>query len=525
MKKSVKTVLSLALCALLLLGTCSSALAAKEKTAFIVVSGMGSFPLYDEAGVQVFPPSSDVILPMVTELLPPVTAYLFDKNADKLCDGIVPALTKAFGKAACDENGDTVYGISTPLFDGPLNDKLDYFAGETTDEAGIVNAGIEKYGVENTFFFNYDWRLSPLDHADRLNALIKYAKENTGCTRIALAAFSMGGTVVLSYLYKYGSADVDSISLCSTAFQGTSSVGDLFSGKVGMSMEGLIRRLAQLTRNDFAENLIYYLNEKLNLFGVNKGLSDFANDLVLDTQSRIYPEFILPVFGQLPGFWAICDTGSYETARDFMLDNEKHAGLIAKTDEYYYNVQLKAEELLTAANEDTNVYIIAQYNMQGLPVSETSNTSNNDYLIDVCYASGGATAAPLGETLPEDYVQTEHPEKDYISPDRQIDASTCMFPDRTWFIRDMGHVDYPIGDSTDMILAFADSTVQLTVDSLPEYPQFMKYSYADNTLTPVEENMKKTFAQSFFGVLIEFTKRIEAFFENLFVMPIKDISC
>lgn len=511
MKKVFYTIVSLLLCAFMLTGTLSPALAATEKTAFIVVSGMGSFPLYDENGASVFPPESDAITDMVMELIPPVTAYLIDKNADKLCNGIIPALKTVFGKAACDENGNSVYNIGTPLFDGSLADKTDYFAGETTDEAGIVNAGIAHYGVENTFFFNYDWRLSPLDHADRLHALIENVKAATGCTRIALAAFSMGGTVTLAYLYKYGSAELDSISLCSTAFQGTSSVGDLFGGKVGMSMEGLLRRLAQLTRSNFAENLIYYLNEKLNLLGVNDALSAFANDLVLDTQSRVYPEFILPVFGQMPGFWAICDIDSYEEARDFLLDKEKHANLSAKTDEYYYNVQCRAKELLKAASENTNVYIIAQYNMQGLPVSETANSSNNDYLIDVCYASGGATAAKLGETLPEDYVQAAHPEKNYLSADGQIDASTCMFPERTWFIRDMGHVDYPIGVSTDMILTFADSEEQLTVDSLKTYPQFMKYSYKTNTLVPVTENAEKTFAEKFFGALISFLKKLEGF--------------
>lgn len=514
MKKRFSRFLGIVMSLLLLCGVFPAASAAGGKTAFIVVSGMGSFPLYDESGASVFPPESDAITKMVFELIPPTAAYLIDRDADKLCDKLLPPLAAVFGKAACDENGNSVYEIGTPLFDGSLADKLDQFAGETTDEAGIVNAGIARYGVENTFFFNYDWRLSPLEHADRLAALIRYVKETTGCTRIALAAFSMGGTVTLSYLYKYGSADIDSLSLCSTAFQGTSSVGDLFSGKVGMSMEGLMRRLAQLTRNDFAENLLYYVNEQLNLFGINRSLSDFANGLVLDTQARVYPEFILPVFGQLPGFWAICDIDSYETARDFMLDPVKHAGLIALTDEYYYNVQCKARELLEAASADTNVYVIAQYNMQGLPVSETSNTSNNDYLIDVCYASGGVVAAPLGDKLPETYTQAAHPEKDYISPDRQIDASTCMFPDRTWFIRDMGHVDYPIGDATDLILTFADSEEQLTVDSLARFPQFMGYSYRTNTLSPVKADPEKSFAEKFFGALIRLLQKLEAFTES-----------
>ena len=153
--------------------------------------------------------------------------------------------------------------------------------------------------------------------------------------------------------------------------------------------------------------------------------------------------------------------------------------------------------------------------MQGLPVSEASNTSNNDYLIDARYASGGAVCAPLGKTLDEAYIAAKEAERQYISPDKQIDASACMFPEYTWFIRDMGHVDYPIGDSTDLILTFADSEEQLDVQSLEKYPQFMKYSYADNTLTPVKENAEKTFAEKFFGALIEFMRKISAFFRDM----------
>ena len=62
-----------------------------------------------------------------------------------------------------------------------------------------------------------------------------------------------------------------------------------------------------------------------------------------------------------------------------------------------------------------------------------------------------------------------------------------------------------------MILTFADSEEQLTVDSLKTYPQFMKYSYKTNTLVPVTENAEKTFAEKFFGALISFLKKLEGF--------------
>ena len=106
---------------------------------------------------------------------------------------------------------------------------------------------MDAFGSDNTYFFNYDWRLDPLKHADDLNLFIKNVKTQTKCDRVALAAFSMGGTVTCSYLYKYGSSDVDSVSLCSTAFQGTSCMGSMFSGDLEIGTYGLIRRMAQLT--------------------------------------------------------------------------------------------------------------------------------------------------------------------------------------------------------------------------------------------------------------------------------------
>lgn len=510
MKKIISVVLTLLLC----VGMLTPTFAANEKTAFVVVSGMNTFPLFDGTGTQVFPMTSDTIFNMVMKVLAPTTEYLITGNSKKFCDKTNPVVYDVFAPLACDENGDSIEIVRTVTFNGSLTECADTFYAEDSDELAVVRAGMDKFGVENSFFFNYDWRLDPLTHADALNEFIKNVKEITGCSRVAVAAFSMGGTVVCSYLYKYGSSDLASLQLCSTAFQGTSCVSDLFNGELKVDAEGLIRRLAQLTRNNTAENFIELLNLKLSLSGFNTNLSKIINGISDPALGRVYKEILIPVFGHMPGFWALVDGESYESAKAFML-GDSCKGLQSRIDEYHYNVQCNAEELLAKAMNDTNVYIIAQYNMQGLPISDRSTKSNNDYLIDAAFASGGAVCAKLGETLGADYVQAAHNDKNYLSPDGQIDASTCMFPDRTWFIRDMGHVDYPYGGGTELIIYLASSDEQITVDN-GEYSQFLTYSYKTNTIAPVDGGLKKTFADKFFDFFKNILIKIHDLFAKLF---------
>ncbi len=500
MKRSVKILVGIVLCLSIVFCSLIPAFAKEPKTAFIVVSGMNTFPLYKD-GEKIFPTQTKAIVKLASKVILPLIEFFGNGDYDKLGDALFPATEEAFDDLACNTDGSSKYNISTDLF--PLNagNYPDSFMNEVKDEGGVVKAGIEAFGAENTYFFNYDWRLDPLKHADELNSFIKNVKAETECDRVALAAFSMGGTVTCSYLYKYGSADIDSVSLCSTAFQGTSCMGSMFSGNLSIDAYGLIRRAAQLTRNDFLDELIMLINNALEAYKINASIDGYINGILSNLNERMYKEFIIPVFGYMPGLWALVDAENYEKAKDFMLA-DADSELINAIDEYHYNVQSRAYEILSSAQKDTTVYIAAQYNMQGLPVSEVSTTSNNDFLIDVNYASGGAISSRLGETLPEDYAQAKADGHNHLSADRQLDASTCMFPEQTWFIRDMAHVDYNVGESTDFIIWLAKSEKQLTVYDNESYPQFMKYDSKSNTLSPVtEELLKPTVITQIFALL------------------------
>ena len=108
----------------------------------------------------------------------------------------------------------------------------------------------------------------------------------------------------------------------------------------------------------------------------------------------------------------------------------------------------------------------------------------DDYLIDTALASGGAVCADVFETLPESYVQKRDRKHNHISPDRVIDASTCMFPELTWFVRDMGHLDYPYGsEGMEFLLWLVRMDSQYTIRTSDRYPQFMQYDVQKKTLT------------------------------------------
>lgn len=508
MKKTIGKIISVVLSVAMIFAICVPAFAAEPKTAFVVVSGMNTFPLKYSDGTQAFPPTSDSITPMVFELIPPVLSFLVANDYDALADGIFPPLTDVFGPLAFDENGDSINDIDGTLFDCSLVGKEEPFVAGESNEFATVRAGIETFGLENTYFFNYDWRKDPLVHADRLNTFITNIKNEGGYDRVVLAAFSMGGTVTLSYLYKYGSSDLDTIIMCSTAFQGTSCVGSLFSADFSLTLSALWHRLALLTRENIWTNVIDYLDVILEESGFNGGLEGFANSITDNLKGRIYDELLIPVFGRMPGLWALVPDVNYEDAKACMLNGTESAILTQRIDEYHYNVQCNAENLLKDAMKDnTNVYILAQYNWPSLPISETVSVSNTDNLIDVTYASGGAISANLGETLGDSYVQKVPSEHNHISPDNQIDASTCMLPDQTWFFRDMGHVDYPYGESTDFIMCLATSEKQLTVYDSEQYPQFMTYDYDNAKLLPLtEESVAPTTADTIFDILEKITE-------------------
>ena len=136
------------------------------------------------------------------------------------------------------------------------------------------------------------------------------------------------------------------------------------------------------------------------------------------------------------------------------------------------------DTLKAAKAAGVNVAIVSNYNYQMPPVS-TASEMTGDQVIETMHTSGFATCANIGETLPESVSGP------YVSPDRVIDASTCLLPDETWFIKDMKHVEFSdVQNQCDFYLWLMTTDTQVNLHSDPAYPQFMRYNSETGVLVP-----------------------------------------
>ena len=114
-----------------------------------------------------------------------------------------------------------------------------------------------------------------------------------------------------------------------------------------------------------------------------------------------------------------------------------------------------------------------------------------DNICSVYDASKGATTAKITAGFDSNYIEKAKFDGTYkyISPDLQIDASTCLFPEKTWFVKNIIHKTFPKAINR-LIDAIVNNGSDFTVFSDPELPQYMLYDKEANEITPlVTENM------------------------------------
>lgn len=497
MKKTIRKWVSLLLALALLSGCASTALAADACTCatapLIVVSGMNAWPLVMDEGTeqekQVFAPDTKAILKLVGQIAGPVARFAMTKDYDQLGDEILPAIYKLFEPLGCGPDGRSRYPVTTTVYPESMASYPAFVneEGYLTNEPAVVRAAAKQIGADHVYYFNYDWRLDPMEHAKELRAYVERAKRETGHDRVNLAGSSMGGTIVAAYLALYGSADIDNLTMLSSAFTGTALVGDFFTGKIEFHKEPLLRILREVA----GQPALNVLLDALDGAGIIDILLPVLDELVVNLKDRVYDEVFQDTFVTMPGIWGLVALDDYEAAKAYLLDPKEDAQFIACLDAYHYGVQAKLPDLFRAAMESgTKINVVSHYNMQGVPLTP-SYREQNDNIIDTKYTSGYAVCAYLDETLPAGYRQQNTVCRDashgHISGDRIIDASTCLLPEQTWFLKDLKHVGY-IYDTPlmEFILWLCLADRQLTVwDGGEQYSQFMQVDPEAGTLTPI----------------------------------------
>lgn len=435
----------------------------------IFVTGIASIDIYKNLGSEqetvMFPPSMETIkAALAPGTFTDLAKFAITGNWDYVADALIPVADKVLEDFGCNPDG--------------------------TPKAGTgIKWSYPPYPIHTPDYapgFYYDWREDPIVLAVELHDYIEYVCAVTGHEKVNLIAYSMGSICTMTYLERYGYDRVEGLLLSAAALNGVSCAGEPYTGNIKFDPAGIVRYVDSMITHDEQGDLIMSLLKLLEKAGVIKSLAHITDNIIKNLEDRVYAEVLTPLFGTSLGMWSLIPDEYYEQAKELLLpDKEMYAELIAKADDYHYNVQTRNEEILNGAIERGIKFgILVKYNLQGFPVGNNVNNST-DTVIDVKYAGFGATAAPLGKTLGEGYTQAVDCGHNHISPDNKIDASTGTYPEQTWFVRDFVHMRNA-QDYDDLINLILFSEEQVTVFSNATYPQFLRLDEKTNTISPLE---------------------------------------
>lgn len=481
MKKLIKKTVSLLLCVVMVISFSSLAFAKEDVTPVIVVSGMGAYPLVNEDGSNAFPIESGTLAQNILKLMPYALGSIISDDWSLFKNNGIKPIYNLFEPISCDKNGNSVYNVTNYSFDGPASMHKDVLMKKGSNESHVVCKIAENIGWDNTYYMYYDWRMNPLDIADKLKATVDEVLAATESEKVSLYAISFGGMITSSYIYKYGTENIKNIVFSSTAFQGVEMIGKLFTNKIDLNLEKAIDYLATFAvENDFVAGLLGLSADALRTYGknaaavVNNYLTHIEDEISLELYKQVFAE----TFAHFKGIWCMVPSEYYEEAKSFMKNtSELSDEFLSSVDEYIYSVQSQLSSLLNSAMAyGTNVYITGAYGCSEIPVTE-GKANQTDDLVDAYLMTAGGTFAPYGETLKATHYKKEavctfH---DHKSTDGIADASTCILPEQTWIVKNMKHVEVlEKYETMDLAMWLLFSNEQLTVHSSESYPQFVE---------------------------------------------------
>lgn len=460
-----------------------------EHSPVVVISGMGATPMIQDRGTpnekEVFPPESIDIPSLVSAILKGLSESAIYNDWNYFADAAIPEVRKILEPIACNPDGTSKHNVTSQQYDKSMAEYPEEEVYGTSNEFGLLTRLSKIYGADHVYFYNYNWRMDPMDHAKELNNLVKTIKTKTGHNKVTMVSCSMGGAITMAYLSQYGNADLDGCIFLSTVFFGTFIASELFTKQIAFNPSGLTRLIAGMDTGSKTINAILkQLMPAIKEAGLIDVFCALLNNGINVLKDRVYDELLIDIFGTMPGLWAVVDADHYNEAKKLMLDENENAELIKKIDVFHKEVSLKKTDILKSLHENNvKIAILANYNTQNTPIYPSS-ARQGDSILETELVSAGATCAKLGETLPQDYINSRKVCScglTHISPDFVIDASTCMFPEYTWFGKDWPHVCGNVNTAyTDLIMWIISYDGQPTVHSDLRCPQFFGNDHNGN---------------------------------------------
>lgn len=488
----------------------------------VLISGDGD-SIYDSEGNEVFRFSN--LVSMLTSIegeafkeslynvIQPLMVNAVIKNDwQPFYDSLETEIGKIFAKCRLDENGEVTNGS------GISQERKDYMANAVANDPKLTKGG---YGLYDYRFW-YDWRLDPLENADSFNDYIKMIKKATGAPKVSIVSRCLGTSVVMAYIAKYGLDDIHGIGFDGTVANGAEILSEVISGKFRIDGDPVVRFLKDANAIHLID-INSFITSTVELI-VSTGLVDGAIGI---TEALLYNKLVegmtsaltLSTFFTWPSYWSAVTSDDFDAALHHVFGPEgsekriKYAGLIEKINNYNDVVRKNIDKLYKSiAKNGVNVGTISKYGYQIIPLIESSDLVA-DQFASVANSSFGATTSKVCDTLDDDYIEQRVAQGKgrYISPDKQIDASTCIYPDYTWFTKGSSHSNWTKWEDN-LLHEISTAKKQLTIDDFPEYSQFMICDNDTGEMTVMtEENClvtswDDTASTTFFGRIRRFIK-------------------
>ncbi len=524
MKKIISIVLSIVML-MAVAAPAMSAGAAGEKVVTVYLEGYGEW-LFDENGNRVYPTSYDImgsLKSVLSDLLKDLGKGILMDDYDDYCDRLYDALAPAFADMKLDCNGEATDDNGNPVLARMHNPATQLIYRNS------------KY-PDGHYRFDYDWRLSVEYNAELLEDYIALVMSSTGATKVNLIGRCLGGNVVSAYLQNASEESLSKLNkvvLYIPSTLGVEFISALFSGNIVLDPNAVDNYVKySLADNDILgegeddtllealTTIVEFVNEVYVLgFGM-----DVVEGIVQAVKDNALARIVRDSYGSFPAFWAMVSPEDVEEGIALVYNTpelqEEYAGMIEKIRSYRQNVQLNAEATMKELAENgLDIMVISKYNYANFPLSEDSLVQS-DSVASVPKTSFGAVASNFGATLTDKYIKSIAQEDlKYLSADNMIDASTCLFPEKTWFIKNLYHDEFP--QSVDNLIYRFMSSEDMTVDAYEEYPQFLKYDSATDTLSEVTgldegDIIERGTVEKKLSVFMRFITMLLNFFRKLF---------
>ena len=436
----------------------------------IIIHGIGQADTYlvDDNGEKVYDRQGKAITgwplyfdvpQLVAELGFPLLRTLITQKDNGLCDRLYDSVYNAMSLNAYNDDGTAKNNIVVEQYD---NRPVSECTQEEKDHIyGCVP--LEDYtqavGEENLYYFAYNSFGDTYEIVDELEVLIEQAKKDTGKDKVNIVPISLGGAIATAYIGENPTGEnIHKVVFIVPALDGSEIVGKLMAGGLDLTDNGLYRDM--FTKLVGVDDYTGWM--------INIALRILPKQEVKDMLSTVAKAMSDSALSHSMNMWGLVPNAMYEELADeYLTDGTK---LKEEADKFHEAQTNLVANLKNYQANGIGIYDVCAYGLSLYSLIDSD--SNSDKIIHSASTSMGATFSRVDSTLGDGYVQKNHSEYNFISPDGQVDASTCAFPMTTWFFGGQDHEKIARNDVVVRLASEILVSKDMDVYSTPDYPQF-----------------------------------------------------